>query len=62
MRIPKVISKNNHEYILEKQVNEKLFLYKDLLYGYKECFSLYDLGLIEEQTKVSRDRKQVYHF
>ena len=62
MRIPKVISKNNHEYILEKQVNEKLFLYKDLLYGYKECFSLYDLGLIEEQTKVSRDRKRVYHF
>ncbi len=62
MRIPKVISKNNHEYILEKQVNEKLFLYKDLLYGYKECFSLYDLGLLEEQTKVSRDRKQVYHF
>ena len=62
MRIPKVISKNNHEYILEKQVNEKLFLYKDLLYGYKECFSLYDLGLIEEKTKVTRDRKQVYHF
>ncbi len=48
MRIPKIISKNNHEYILVKQVNENMFLYKDMLYGYKECFSRFDLGLLKE--------------
>ena len=48
MRIPKVISKKNHEYIFVKQCNEKVYLYKDMLYGYMECFTDYDLGLIEE--------------
>ncbi len=28
MRIPRVISKNNHEYIFEKQVNKKIFYIK----------------------------------
>lgn len=51
MKIPKVISKNEHEYILVKQVNDKIFLYKDLMYGYKECFTLYDLELIKKQRK-----------
>jgi len=48
MKIPKVISKNNHEYIFEKQVNDNIFLYKEMLYGYKECFNKHDLGLIKE--------------
>ena len=52
MKVPKVISKNNHEYILIKQVNDKMFLYKDLLYGYKECFTLYDLKMIKIQNKI----------
>lgn len=51
MKIPKVISKNNHEYILVKQINDKIFLYKDLLYGYKECFTRYDLGLVKPIRK-----------
>ena len=57
MRIPKIISKNGHEYILEKQINDKLFLYKDMLYGYKECFSRYDLDLIEKQPKMIYAKK-----
>ena len=49
MKIPKVISKNNHEYILVKQCNENLFQYKDLMYGYYECFTKFDLDLIEKR-------------
>lgn len=48
MNIPKVISKNNHEYILVNKINDNLYLYKDLMYGYKECFTKYDLGLVKE--------------
>jgi hypothetical protein len=57
MKIPKVISKNNHEYILVKQINDKMFLYKDLLYGYKECFTRYDLGLVKEIVKAEKEHK-----
>lgn len=48
MKIPKIISKNGHEYILVKKCNDKVYLYKDMLYGYKEAFDLYDLGLVKE--------------
>ena len=48
MRIPKIISKNGHEYIFVKQNNSKTFLYQDLLYGYKETFTDFDLGMIKE--------------
>lgn len=54
MKIPKVISKNNHEYIFVKQCNENLFQYKDLMYGYYECFNRQDLGLIKEIIKPPR--------
>ena len=60
MRIPKVISKNNHEYIFEKQINDTLFLYKDLMYGYRECFSLYDLGLIRNVRKEREGQPRKY--
>ena len=46
MKIPKIISKEGHEYILVKKCNEKLFLYKDMISGFTTCFDLYDLGLI----------------
>jgi hypothetical protein len=52
MKIPKVISKNGHEYILVAKCNENLYLYKDLLYGYKETFTKFDLGLITEKEKT----------
>lgn len=48
MKIPKIISKNGHEYIFIKQNNSKTYLYKDLLYGFKETFTDYDLGLVKE--------------
>ena len=50
MKIPKIISKDGHEYILVKKCNDKLYLYKDMIYGYTVCFDLYDLGLIKPVT------------
>ena len=47
MKIPKIISKNNHEYIFVKQNNENAFLYKDLMFGYNETFTKFDLGLVK---------------
>ena len=52
MKIPKVISKNGHEYILVAKCNENLYLYKDLLYGYKETFTKFGLGLITERENM----------
>ena len=60
MKIPKVISKNNHEYIFVKQVNDKLYLYKDMLYGYNECFPIYDLVKIKHKRKRP-DRETNYN-
>lgn len=53
MKIPKIISKNNHEYIFVKQVNKNMFLYKDMLYGYNECFTKFDLGMVKEIVPAS---------
>lgn len=50
MKIPKIISKNNHEYIFVQKCNDKVYLYKDLLYGYNEIFTDYDLGLVKPVT------------
>lgn len=57
MRIPKIISKNNREYIFVKQCNENLFLYKEMLYGYKECFLLQDLIQIKNNIKIRKNIK-----
>ncbi len=54
MKIPKNINKNNHKYIFVKQVNKNMFLYKDEQYGYTECFSKFDLGLVKEMVKPPR--------
>ena len=51
MGVPKRFSKNNHEYIFVKQVNKTMFLYKDMLYGYNECFTKFDLGMVKEVVK-----------
>lgn len=48
MRIPKVISKNDREYIFVKQVNDTVIQYKEMIYGYNECFTTFDLGLVKE--------------
>lgn len=57
MNIPKVISKNNHEYILVQQCNDNLFLYKDLLYGYKESFTSFELGLTKKGIPIAKETK-----
>lgn len=41
MKIPKIISKNEHEYIFQKQVNDRIFLYEDMKYHIKECIKQY---------------------
>lgn len=46
MRVPKIISKDGHEYIYVSKCNDKLFLYKDMISGFTTCFDLHDLGLI----------------
>ena len=51
MKIPKIISKNGHEYIFLKQNNNRTYLYKDMIYGWNETFTDYDLGLVKEIVK-----------
>lgn len=46
MRIPKIISKNNHEYILEKEY-PNFIMYKDMITGAKENFKRQELGLVK---------------
>lgn len=58
MKIPKTISKNNREYIFEKQINNNVFLYKEKICGYKECFTKFDLGLITETGNMISTAKK----
>lgn len=55
MKIPKIISKNNHEYILEKEY-PNFIMYKDMITGTRECFKRQELGLIKsiEVTQEGR--------
>jgi hypothetical protein len=46
MKIPKIISKNNHEYILVKEY-KNFIMYEDMITHCKECFSRQELGLIK---------------
>ena len=52
MRIPKVIDKDNHQYIFVKEY-PNFILYKDMLTGVKECFKISDLIEIKG-VRVSR--------
>lgn len=56
MTIPKVISKNNHEYIFEKEY-PNFIMYKDMVTGAKECFKRQELGLIKQQVEPARSLK-----
>lgn len=57
MKIPKIISKNGHEYIFVKEY-PNLILYKDMITGVKETFQRYDLGLVKEKIKPSTTLKK----
>ncbi len=50
MKIPKIISKNGHEYIFVKEYSN-FILYKDMITGVKETFQRYDLGLVKEKVR-----------
>lgn len=50
MKIPKIISKNGHEYIFVKEY-PNFILYEDMTTGTKEAFQRYDLGLVKEKVK-----------
>lgn len=54
MKIPKIIDKNNRIYVLVQELKNGVVLYKDLEFGYKETFSLFDLGLIQEGVRPHR--------
>lgn len=56
MKIPKIISKNGHEYIFVKEY-KNFVLYKNMLTGVNECFSEYDLGLIDKQPIIRQSSK-----
>lgn len=58
MKIPRVVIKNKQEYEFVKRNNETTFLYKNKRYGFKETFTLYQLGVIKEE--VSPDKKSVH--
>ena len=46
MKIPKIISKNNHEYIFVKEYPNFV-----MITHCKECFKTQDLGLVKEIVK-----------
>jgi len=48
MKIPKIISKNNREYIFVQKNNDKVYLYKEMITGYRESFQAQELGLVKE--------------
>lgn len=51
MKVPEKIEKNKKTYIFVKQINKKIFMYKEEKSNIKECFSLYDLGLVKNKIK-----------
>lgn len=53
MKIPKIISKNNHEYILVKEY-KNFIMYEDMMTHSKECFNRQELGLVKEMIKPPR--------
>lgn len=59
MKIPKVISKDGHEYIFVKQNNSRTYLYKDMIYKYYETFTDFDLGLVKEVVERPNLRKNM---
>lgn len=58
MKIQKIISRKNHEYIFEKQINDNVFLYREMITGYREYFTKFDLGLIEKKADMKYANKR----
>lgn len=58
MKIPKIISKNNHEYIFVKEY-PNFIMYKDMITGVKQNFNRQELGLVKEMTEKTKNIKQI---
>ena len=58
MKIPKIISKNGHEYIFVKEY-PNFILYQDMVTWVKETFQKYDLGLVKAVTVIPKLRKNM---
>lgn len=61
MKIPKILNKNNQQYKFVKQY-PNFIQYRNAIYGYSECFNRFDLGLVEEQMKKSRNVRLISKF
>lgn len=59
MKIPKIISKNNHEYIFVKEY-ENFIMYEDMLTHIKECFNRQELGLVKESIEKTKNLNKLH--
>lgn len=57
LKIPKVIKENGREYQFIKKCNDTIYLYEETKYGYKKCFSKFDLGIRTKQLERTREVK-----
>lgn len=56
MKIPKIISKNNHEYIFVKEYKNYI-MYEDMITHTKECFCWHELGMIKEMIPATQEAR-----
>lgn len=59
MKIPKIIRRNNNEYIFEKEY-PNFIMYKDMLIGVRECFSRHELGMVREEVNPGRKLQKIH--
>jgi hypothetical protein len=59
MKIPKIISKNNHKYILVKEY-KNFIMYEDMITHSKECFNRQELGLVKEQMERTKKLYKIH--
>ena len=59
MKIPKIISKCNHEYILVKEY-KNFIMYEDMITHVKECFNRQELGLVKEQMERTKKLYKIH--
>lgn len=52
IRIPKEILKGKRKYIFVRQINKKLFQYKETKAGFYECFDRFDLKTLCERENM----------
>lgn len=64
MKIPKIIKQDGRKYKFIKRCNDTVYLYEETKYGYKRCFTKYDLGYMTKQAerikKVSPERDRYF--